>query len=114
MPEIPDLRIPGRETNNPLVVLNNHLGSITSVLMRIAAAQEHDLGHVYALAEAKLPMHGAVWGAYCMACSGLEGSYVYPCRQRVDEVVKPPQFFTIGRAFEARADGGFLVHEPPD
>jgi hypothetical protein len=108
---VSDLRLPGRETNNPLVVLNAHLETITAQLSHVVAAMEHQGAHVYALAQANLPVHGAVWGAFCQACSDEAQHYVYPCRLHGDEPLKPPQFFTIGRAFSPRDDGGFLVFE---
>lgn len=107
-----ELRLPGRETSNPLVVQNEHLASITADVRRIADAMvmsHHN--HVYALAQAKLPQHGGVWGAYCVACSDQHSEYVYPCLLRPDEPIKPPPWFTVGKAFVRRDDGSFLVYE---
>jgi hypothetical protein len=105
---VSELRVPGRETNNPLVVLNDHLGAITAAITALARPA---LPHTYALAQAELPQHGGVWGAYCVACSDEANGYVYPCRLAPEQPIKPPRFFTVGKAFEPRGDGAFLVFE---
>ncbi|MFL5865240.1 MAG: hypothetical protein ACJ780_31485 [Solirubrobacteraceae bacterium] len=98
-------------TNNPLVVLNEHLGNITAALRRLSGP---DLPHDYAVGVAEDPGgHGKMWGAYCLACSDEVRSFVYPCQRAPEEAVKPPQFFTIGDVFIITEDGAMARYEPP-
>ena len=98
-------------TNNPLVVLNEHLGAITQQLARIGGPTPP---HTYGLEIAEDPGgHGKMWGAYCIACSEAAEHYVYPCQRAPEEQLKPPQFFTIGDVFIIDESGRMLRYEPP-
>jgi hypothetical protein len=101
-------------TNNPLVVLNAHLGNITEQLKRLGGPE---LPHRYGIAEANDPGgHGRVWGTYCLACSDAVGQFIYPCqmtaRERIDSV-RPPAFFTVGDVFEIDPLGRMVRYVPP-
>jgi hypothetical protein len=114
MPEVPVIGQPGA-TNNPLVVLNTHLGEISKQLERIAGTVS--LPHRYALAEANDPGgHGKVWGSFCMACSDAVAEFTYPCRKPELEMIdtaRPPAFFTIGDVFEIDPLGRMVRYIPP-
>lgn len=112
-----ELRIPGRPdgTNNPLLVLAEAITThVAKPLERIAAAADKaDARHDYAVAIANIPQHGKVWGTFCTACSAQAEEYVYPCALKPDDPIRPPAFFTIGRALTPRGDGAFIVEEEP-
>jgi hypothetical protein len=104
-------------TNNPLVVLNNHLEQITAQLSVIARHTAPDataiLPHIYALVQAHDDTHGAVWGSVCVACTDSTGSFIYPCNIEPDVPVKPPRFFTIGDVFDVDKHGRMVRIEHP-
>lgn len=110
--DVPLLGENGRPVNNPLVVLNHHLGQITAQLARIGGPVPP---HRYAVDVAQDPSgaHGKMWGSYCLACSEQAETYVYPCQVSPDEQIKPPQFFTVGDVFVIDEHGRMLKYQPP-
>jgi len=104
---------PNSPKGNPLLILADSIEkSLAEPLRKIAdsvSTPQHE--HAYGVAIAELPQHGKVWGSYCIACSAAEQEYVYPCRQAVDEQVKPPPFFSVGKAYVPRPDGAFVIYE---
>ena len=102
---------PNSAKGNPLVILAESIEkSVAEPLRRIADAMDKPAAeHRYGVAQADLPTHGKVWGSFCVACSALAESFVYPCEQAPEEPIKPPPFFTIDKAFVPRADGAFTV-----
>lgn len=103
---------PAHPRGNPLLILADSIEkSLAAPLRTIAKAAEVQMEHRYGVAIAELPQHGSVWGSYCIACSAKEETYVYPCAQSPDEQLKPPPFFTIGKALVPRSDGAFEVYE---
>lgn len=103
-------------TNNPLVVLNQHLSQITEVLAQIATNTRPDataiLPHVYVVARNDDPQQGAMWGSFCLACTDSAGNYVFPCAV-VQDPIHPPAFFTIGDVYIPDDAGRMRRYESP-
>lgn len=99
-------------TNNPLVVLNNHLGQMTDLLGIIAAKVSGDLPHVYVVARQDAEHVGAYWGSFCLACTDEASEFVFPCSKSQDPI-HPPNFFTIGDVLVPDANGRMLRYQPP-
>lgn len=114
--DIPVLGENGRPINNPLVILNNHLGhleQISHALQNLALNSKPMLPHVYTQQVVNDPGHGAVWGTFCLACTQEAEEYTYPCKHAPEEQFKPPAFFTIGDVFEPDEHGRLLKHGTP-
>lgn len=109
--DVPLLGENGRPINNPLVVLNNHLGQITEALETISARQS--VPHVYTQQIVQDEHHGRMWGTFCLGCSDAAREYVYPCRVQPEEPLKPPAFYTIGDAFMPDEHGRMLRVNSP-
>ena len=103
---------PTHPRGNPLVILAETISRDgADPLKGLGMKAQQDMEHRYGLDIAELPQHGRVWGSYCIACSALASQYVYPCKNSPEEQLKPPPFFTIGRALVPRDDGAFEVYE---
>ena len=111
MPELPVLGQPGG-TNNPLVVLNAHLEAMTVALRQLVDNTSPTRAHEYALAPAQATDGSKVWGAYCTACSEAAGTFTYPCMV-TDQVIRPPQFFTVGVVYAPGEQGLVPVPASP-
>lgn len=111
--DVPLLGDNGRPVNNPLVVLNNHLGQITEVLGQIAAQVGGGVPHVYTQQIVQDEHQGKMWGSFCLGCSALAEEYVYPCTAREADPLIPPAFFTIGDVFTPDEHGRMLRVNSP-
>lgn len=104
---------PNSPRANPLLILADSIEKSVAEPLRVIADAlgQPKLEHAYGVAIADLPQHGKVWGSYCIACSAEVQEYVYPCKHAAEEQLKPPPFFSIGKAFVPREDGAFQVYE---
>ena len=100
----------GPENQNPLLVLAGAMEGVRGELAKIVENTKPDasagIPHRYGLTIVETEEFGKMWGSLCIGCTYQVGEFVYPC-QVEDDPLKPPQFFTIGRAFGYSALGVF-------